>query len=312
VAEQRVVRLAVVTVGRSPRPDVLAELVRRLGPVQSDEFATFDEVSNETIRSHSPQSGDPPFFVRLSEGDYAVVPVSFVEDHVARVVAMVDQLGYDLIVVAATALFAPLKAQTPIVHGQLAVDAWVSALVVGDTNIGLIYPLAQQGDHLATFEHTVQFRSAHASLRGGYAMNLPEAAANVAAADLIVMHSVGYTEEMAQRVAQEVGKPVVTARRIIAAAVQLRLGEIMGRSDFITQDSYTGVELLRQLPEGEPALTPREQEVLAMALEGRANKLIGRALGISHRTVEIHRGRAMTKLGAMSIPELIRRALRSR
>jgi len=117
---------------------------------------------------------------------------------------------------------------------------------------------------------------------------------------------------MAQRVAQEVGKPVVTARRIIAAAVQLRLGEIMGRSDFVRQDSYTGAELLRQLPEGEPALTPREQEVLAMALEGRANKLIGRALGISHRTVEIHRGRAMTKLGAMSIPELIRRALRSR
>jgi DNA-binding CsgD family transcriptional regulator len=33
-------------------------------------------------------------------------------------------------------------------------------------------------------------------------------------------------------------------------------------------------------------------------------------LGISHRTVEIHRARAMLKLGATSTPELIRRALR--
>ncbi|WP_368733556.1 LuxR C-terminal-related transcriptional regulator [Acinetobacter baumannii] len=49
--------------------------------------------------------------------------------------------------------------------------------------------------------------------------------------------------------------------------------------------------------------------MLALVLEGGANKLIARALGISHRTVEIHRARAMSKLGATSVTELIRRAL---
>jgi FixJ family two-component response regulator len=57
-------------------------------------------------------------------------------------------------------------------------------------------------------------------------------------------------------------------------------------------------------------LTKRETEVLVQVLEGAANKSIGRTLGISHRTVEIHRARAMLKLGATSTPELIRRALR--
>jgi two-component system, LuxR family, response regulator FixJ len=44
-------------------------------------------------------------------------------------------------------------------------------------------------------------------------------------------------------------------------------------------------------------LTARERQVLALAARGRSNKEIGRELGISHRTVEIHRGRGMRKLG---------------
>jgi protein AroM len=56
-------------------------------------------------------------------------------------------------------------------------------------------------------------------------------------------------------------------------------------------------------------LTLRERQVLAQVLEGRSNKVIGRALKISYRTVEIHRARAMTKLRVISVTQLIRRAL---
>ena len=54
-------------------------------------------------------------------------------------------------------------------------------------------------------------------------------------------------------------------------------------------------------------LTPREREVAAQLLEGRTSKVIGKALGISHRTVEIHRARLMRKFGAASTGELIRK-----
>ena len=307
--EDRVPRIAVITVGRSPRTDVLSELVRQLGPVQCDEFAIFDDVSNATLADHAPREGERVLFLGLGNRNYILLSANFVEEHAARMVARVDPLAYDLIVIAATGLFAPLSARTPIVHGQRAVDAWISALVGGNLTIGLIYPLAQQGDQLATFEHATQLRSAHAGLRRGFSEKLSDAAAGAAPADLIVMHAVGYTEEMAQLVARETARPVVTARRIIAAAVQLRLSEIAGRSIGGTVDGYTGLELLKRLPEAEAKLTPREQEVLAQALEGGSNKAIGRALKISYRTVEIHRGRAMAKLGAASVPELIRRAL---
>ena len=56
-------------------------------------------------------------------------------------------------------------------------------------------------------------------------------------------------------------------------------------------------------------LTPREHEVLQGLLAGLPNKTIGYDLGISPRTVEIHRARIMDKMAARSLSELIRMSL---
>jgi two-component system response regulator FixJ len=54
------------------------------------------------------------------------------------------------------------------------------------------------------------------------------------------------------------------------------------------------------------ALSPRESEVLAALVAGKANKVIGFELGISPRTVEVHRANLMEKLGVRSLPEAVR------
>ena len=56
-------------------------------------------------------------------------------------------------------------------------------------------------------------------------------------------------------------------------------------------------------------LTERERDVLELLVTGDANKVIAHKLGISPRTVEIHRGRLMEKAGARSLAELVRLAL---
>lgn len=55
-------------------------------------------------------------------------------------------------------------------------------------------------------------------------------------------------------------------------------------------------------------LTDREREVMQLAITGHQNKDIARQLGISHRTVEVHRARIMHKTGATSLLELARMA----
>jgi FixJ family two-component response regulator len=52
-------------------------------------------------------------------------------------------------------------------------------------------------------------------------------------------------------------------------------------------------------------LTPREREVMDMVVGGKANKVIAANLGLSERTVEIHRSRVMKKMEAESLPQLV-------
>lgn len=53
-------------------------------------------------------------------------------------------------------------------------------------------------------------------------------------------------------------------------------------------------------------LTPREREVMDLVIAGKPNKIIADDLGISPKTVEIHRGRVMEKLQVESVAELVR------
>src|SRR5712672_3748605 len=55
-------------------------------------------------------------------------------------------------------------------------------------------------------------------------------------------------------------------------------------------------------------LTPREREVMAFVVSGRLNKQIAADLGVSEITVKVHRGQAMRKMRASSLPDLARMA----
>jgi len=54
------------------------------------------------------------------------------------------------------------------------------------------------------------------------------------------------------------------------------------------------------------SLTPREKQVMGMVVDGAANKVIAIDLGLSERTVEIHRAKVMEKMGARSVAHLVK------
>ena len=57
------------------------------------------------------------------------------------------------------------------------------------------------------------------------------------------------------------------------------------------------------------SLTPREREVLDLLTTGKANKSMANDLGLSQRTVEIHRAHVMDKMGVKSVAQLTRMVL---
>lgn len=60
------------------------------------------------------------------------------------------------------------------------------------------------------------------------------------------------------------------------------------------------------------SLTPRERQVMEAVVAGKANKVIAAELGVSQRTVEIHRAHAMKKMRADSLAQLVHMAMRAR
>ena len=87
---------------------------------------------------------------------------------------------------------------------------------------------------------------------------------------------------------------------------------VSGRALNREQPHASGIWAFEDLSAERPVraeLTAREREVAARLLDGMTSKEIGRALEISHRTVEIYRARLMRKYGASTAAELVQKLL---
>lgn len=117
---------------------------------------------------------------------------------------------------------------------------------------------------------------------------------------------------------------VITAHGDVAAARQAFLAEAV---DFIEKPfdaeqllaavglALAGLRALAQARRERPrpgtaeaALSPREREVMALLVQGLHNRRIAEELGISPRTVEVHKARVLDKFGAKTVVDLVRLA----
>src|SRR5471032_31761 len=76
-------------------------------------------------------------------------------------------------------------------------------------------------------------------------------------------------------------------------------------SDFL-EKPFDDAKLIAAIAELLRELTPREREVMRLVVLGRHNREIAPALGISVRTVEVHKARLMGKLGVDNVADLVR------
>jgi FixJ family two-component response regulator len=82
--------------------------------------------------------------------------------------------------------------------------------------------------------------------------------------------------------------------------------QALARGAGARQEAAETAELRRRAE----ALSARQREVMALVVGGLLNKQAGHRLGVTERTIKAHRGKVMDKMGAGSLPELVRMAAR--
>ncbi len=121
-------------------------------------------------------------------------------------------------------------------------------------------------------------------------------------ADVPIIFLTAYGDVPTSVQAMKLGAVDFLMKPVVGAELLERIHAALTRSRHAQDEASRRQALQARLEE----LTPREREVMAMVVMGWPNKVIARELGISYRTVEIHRTRVMQKTGAGNLTELAR------
>jgi len=286
-----------VSVGQSPRADLIAEMLDSLDlPIEALEIGALDDLSPSEINALRVREGEASIATRLRDNSHIVISKPRIGERLAEIVAGFRPGEYDLVVILSTGLFRDFESTCPTVNAQRALESAVISLAAQGSAVGLIQPLERQIREL-DIPALQPYRVTASYAPEGDRAALAQAVLDLAECEILVLNSVAFTEADREMVAKATGKPVVLARRIIASAIRL----LLYRPQPVMLPG-----LAPEYAERLMRLTPRERQVLSLAAEGLSNKAIARQLGISPKTVEIHRSNVMGKMGVSSSAALIR------
>ena len=133
---------------------------------------------------------------------------------------------------------------------------------------------------------------------------------------ILTMHE---SDQMVRRVLEMGARGYVLksdmAAHLVQAVKDLANGKISLTpkvSEMVLEGFLKGRKESKPPENGHARPTPRETEIIRLLAEGKMNKEIAAALGITVRTVETHRARIMMKMGFHSVTELVHYAIRDK
>jgi protein AroM len=212
-------RVLFVTIGQTPRSDLMPEIREWLADrVAIDERGALDGLDADAIAAMAPRAGDERLVTRLVDGSEVVIGKDPVH---TRLQAIFDDAAAEELlctVLLCTGHFPPFQVNGLFLEAQSIVDESVAAIARHAHSIGLMVPLREQIDEFHFRPRAGQIlKTSHAS---PYTPGrLEQAASELVDTDVIVMHCMGYTEAMRRVVTIVSKRPVLLARRLVAAAV---------------------------------------------------------------------------------------------
>jgi protein AroM len=214
-----------VTIGQSPRTDIIPDLRTILGDaIEIVEAGALDGLSASEIAGLAPAPGDEVLVTRLRDGTGAriahhrAVPLlrARLEELVPRV---------DAVLLLCTGSFEPFALARPIVYPERLILGMVRA--AAPRHLGVITPdQGQVEEQQARWADAADRLSVVAASPYASAGSLPQHAAELArsGAELIVLDSLGYSVAMKAAVRGAADRPVVLPRTVLARAAMELLG----------------------------------------------------------------------------------------
>lgn len=208
-----------ITIGQSPRDDVIPEIQRVLGPeVEILECGALDGMSREEVRGLTPDPGDPVLVSRTRDGAEIFVSEALVLERLRDCTRALEDRS-ELLLLLCTGTFPPLEVEKPVLYPEHLLRQLVASL--GVHRLGVLTPSQHQlGGQRERWGKLVPEVNVQAASPYGAPEALQEAAGNLtqAGVDLVVMDCIGYTRVMAAVVREQVGCPVVLASTTLARA----------------------------------------------------------------------------------------------
>ena len=214
--------LGTVTIGQSPRVDLIPEMQAVMGTdVQVIEAGALDGMTLDEVRAIAPGSGDQVLVTRMADG----TAVKIAERHIlSKMQDRIDGLaerGAQIIALVCTGEFPRFRCDRLLVRPQRVLYNAVSGLAEG-LSLGVLIPDQDQvGPAEARWHGAAARVKAYAASPYGAVEEVRRGAAILRewGAQLIAMDCIGYTLAMKAMVREEIGVPVVLARSIVARTI---------------------------------------------------------------------------------------------
>lgn len=215
--------LGMVTVGQSPRSDIVPNMKERMGfPIGIVEKGALDNLTFEEITALAPRADEGRLCTRLTDGREVVVVKEKIIPLVQEKIQELNRESVDLIVLLCTGHFPRFQSRCLVIEAEKVVDQCIQALVDHRHSMGVVVPLPEQTarakDKLSTVTANIHVVSAspYRSLEDTRRAAVELKNADV---DMIVLHCMGFYDAHRKIMRETTGKPVLVANSIVARTV---------------------------------------------------------------------------------------------
>jgi len=214
-------KIGFVTIGQSPRTDILEDLKPFLGSLEILERGALDGFPPNELEAIASLPDETPYVSRLRDGNQVLLSPGKIPPLLEKALDSVVGSGAEMVVVLCTGRFPTLQCPVPLLFPGRLLRGFVKGVLPPEGTLGVVVPLSEQA---ATAREswnpiTPDIYTASLSPYLDFAAGVEECH-TLEGSDLIVMDCLGYTIRHKEMLKRLLNIPVVLARAMVARAVQ--------------------------------------------------------------------------------------------